>query len=120
MINIKPNVLSALKNDSALILLLGGQRIYQLKAPNANEFPRIMFFEYSNVGNLYADDTEQLAEIYIQVDVFCKSSSTSDIAIAVDRIMTSIGFFRVSSSDLYEDLEDTQIYHKAMRYVVTK
>ena len=120
MINIKPDVLSALKNDNALTLLLGGQRIYQLEAPNATEFPRITFFEYSNIGLIYADDAEQLSEIYFQLDVFCRNTSTSDIAISVDRVMTSIGFFRVSANDLYEDLEAMKIYHKAMRYVVTK
>ena len=120
MINIKPDILSALQNDSGLFSLLGNTAIYQLKAPSAREFPRITFYEYSNIGLLYADDTETESEISVQIDVFCMNGATTAISIAVDRIMKSIGFFRISSNDLYEDLDDLQIYHKAMRYSIIK
>lgn len=120
MINIKPDILSALQNDSVLFSLLGNTAIYQLKAPSAREFPRITFYEYSNIGTLYADDVETESEISIQIDVFCMNGATTAIAIAVDRIMKSNGFFRISSNDLYEDLDDLQIYHKAMRYSIIK
>lgn len=119
MINLKPQVLGALQADDKLINLLGGLRIYQLRAPVATEFPRITFFEYENIGATYADDTEQDSEIYIQIDIWCRDSSTSEIAKRVDITMKSIGFQRQASQDLYEDDNDTEIYHKAMRYSIT-
>lgn len=119
MINLKPQILLALKADLTLINLLGGSKIYQMKAPNATEFPRITFFEYENVGAVFADDTETSSEIFIQLDVWCKDSSTSLISQRVDIVMKSLGFFRLSSQDLYEDNNDTQIFHKAMRYSIT-
>jgi len=117
MIDVKPEILGTLKNNPALTTFLGGQRIYQLVAPNADEFPRITFFEMSNFGSQYADDTESASEILVQVDVWSKGS-TSKIAPEVDRTMKQIGFKRTSTADLYED--DTKIFHKAMRYTTTR
>jgi hypothetical protein len=113
MINLKPAVLQALESNQALVSLLGGKRIYQLVAPNANEFPRITFFEMTNFDDQYADDSAVSSEIHMQIDVWSKGS-TSAIAQEVDKTMKSIGFQRSSAIDLYEN--DTQVYHKAMRY----
>lgn len=113
MINVKPEVLQALESNQALVSLLGGPRIYQQVALNPDEFPRITFFELTNFGSRYADDTEVESEIHIQIDIWSKGS-TSAIATEVDRTMKSIGFQRTSSVDLYES--DTKIFHKALRY----
>lgn len=127
MINLKPQVLTALKGDSQLISLLGGvitvnnniyQRIYQMRSPYAEEYPRITFFEYDNVPTVFADDQETDSEVFIQVDVWCKGSSTSDIAKRADTVMKSIGFNRLGAQDLYEDDADTQIFHRAIRYLI--
>jgi hypothetical protein len=128
MINIKPKVYEALQNDATLISLLGGiitndsvtyNRIYQLMAPNANEFPRLVFWEMDNIGANFADDEEQESEISIQIDIYTKNQSTSDIAKEVDNLMKSIGFFRTASTDQYNEDNDTQIYEKHMRYSIT-
>lgn len=113
MINLKPEVYSALVNNQALVSLLGGPRVYQMVAPNADEFPRITFFELTNFDSAFADDQAFVTEIHIQIDIWNKGS-TSAIAAEVDRTMKSIGFKREASADLYE--EDTKIFHKAMRY----
>jgi hypothetical protein len=117
MINVKPEILSALGSNQALLNLLGGPRIYQIKAPDANEFPRITFFELNNVGDSYADDTELTSLIRIQVDVWSKGS-TSAIAQEVARTMQSIGYSRDFSMDIFE--QDTLVYHKAMRFSTIK
>ena len=119
MINLKPQILSALQADSQLITMLGGQRIYQLVAPTATEFPRITFYEYENIGAVYADDDEYASEIFMQIDVWCQNASTSAIAQRVDVVMKSQGFLRLEAQDLFEDDSDTRIFHKAMRYSVT-
>ena len=127
MKNIKPLVYQALKSDVTLISLLGGvsvigtatyQRIYQLMAPSAQEFPRLVFWEMDNVGGTYADDIEQNSEISIQIDIYTVNQSTSAIAIQVDIIMKSLGFFRTASTDQYNDDNDTNINEKHMRYAI--
>ena len=127
MKNMKPLVYQALNNDAVLILLLGGvkvsgsvtyNRIYQLMAPNAQEFPRIVFWEMDNVGGTYADDVEQNSEITIQIDIYNSKQSTSAIASQVDITMKSLGFFRTASTDQYSDDNNTDITEKHMRYAI--
>ncbi len=113
MINLKPQIKNALESNDLLITLLSGPRIYQLKAPDADEFPRITFFEFDNFGSLFADDAEASSEIHIQIDIWSKES-TSAISDEIDNTMKKLDFARTSAVDLYE--EDTKVFHKAMRY----
>lgn len=117
MINIKANVVAALKGDAELVALLGGQRIYFQVAPNAAEFPRITYYEQDNRPALYGDCQELGSEIVMVVDVWSKGS-TGAIAAAVDRIMAGIGFVREFAGDLYEP--DTGVFHKHMRYSILR
>lgn len=111
--DIKTEVRTALLNNAALVSLLGGQRVYQLAAPDATEFPRITFFEVINYDAAFADDVPIMADVIVQIDVWSKVS-TSVIAGEVDKTMKQLGWSRTSAADLYE--EDTKIYHKALRY----
>lgn len=111
--DIKATVRTALLENSALISLLGGERIYQLAAPKAEEFPRITFFELDNASTHFADDKAFAAGISVQIDVWSKDS-TSAITEQVNITMTELGFARTSAIDLYE--QENAIYHKALRY----
>lgn len=111
--DIKTEVRAALLNNAALVLLLGGQRVYQLAAPNATEYPRITFFEVDNRDAAFADDMPIMTDVIVQVDIWSKGS-TSALAGEVDKTMKAQGWSRTSAADLYE--EDTKVYHKALRY----
>lgn len=111
--DVKVTVLAALLANAALIVLLGGQRIYQLSAPIATEYPRITFFEVVNRDSEFADNQPIASEIVMQIDVW-SNGSTSAIAKEVDKTMKGLGYFRMSAPDFYE--EDTKVYHKAMRF----
>jgi hypothetical protein len=113
MIDVKPQVYQALSNDAELVSLLGGKRVYQIRAPNATEFPRITFFELTNFSSDYADDVTIAYQVELQIDIWTKGSFSA-IAAAVDRVMKSIGFGLIGTAEDYE--EDTQVYHKALRY----
>ncbi|BAU27632.1 uncharacterized protein DUF3168 [Aneurinibacillus soli] len=116
MINLKPKIVQALESNQVLVSLLGGKRIYPLKAPRPNEFPRITFFELNNADDQYADDAAISSEIRVQIDVWAKTPS-SEVSQEVARTMKELGFQRYSAQDLYE--EDTEIFHKGMRYKTT-
>lgn len=116
MISIKSRVLNALRANSELTTFLGGVRIYFQVAPDVKQFPRVTYFEMSNTGSVFADDTEIASDISLQIDVWSKGNTT-DIALEVNRTMKSLGFARDSATDLYED--DTGIYHKALRFSTT-
>lgn len=111
--DIKIEVRAALLANAALVALLGGQRVYQLAAPNAEEYPRITFFEVDNFDSAFADDAPYGSTVVPQIDVWSKGS-TSEIAKEVDKSMKSLGYVRTSAPDLYE--QDTKVYHKAMRF----
>lgn len=111
--DVKVTVRAALLANAALIALLGGQRIYQLAAPTATEYPRITFFEVVNQDSEFSDDQATASEIVMQIDVWSKGS-TSAIAGEVDTTMKSLGYSRLSAPDFYE--EDTKVFHKAMRF----
>ncbi|MFZ5688674.1 MAG: DUF3168 domain-containing protein [Bacillota bacterium] len=113
MINLKPTVYAALKNDPTLTGLLGGPRIYFQCPPDPAEFPRITYYEADNKDFPFADELEASTEIIIVIDIWAKGS-TSAIAQAVDNIMTSHGFYREFTTDLYETT--TNVHHRPMRY----
>jgi len=117
MITMKSAIRTALTDDAALVKLLGGQRIYAIHAPNADEYPRITYFEMTNFDRNYADDQAYSSRMVYQVDIWSKGNP-DPIALEVDRVMKTIGFARVGGADLYEN--DVQVYHRALRYGILK
>jgi hypothetical protein len=117
MITMKKAIRTALINDDALVNLLGGQYVWPQRAPDANQYPRITFFEMTNFDANHADDQAYSSRMVYQIDVWSKNNP-DPIAIEVDRVMKSISFSRAGAADLYED--DVQVYHRALRYGITK
>lgn len=109
----KTKVRASLLENIDLTSLLGGQRVYQLVAPKADEFPRITFFEVDNRDSDFADDEAYASSITMQIDIWSKGS-TSAISGLVDKTMKEQSWGRTLSSDQYE--KDTQVYHKVLRY----
>lgn len=117
MIDIKADVRTALLANTSLVALLGGQRVYQIAAPDVTIYPRITFFQVTNMGAGWADNQEFESEIHIQIDIWNKSNYTP-ITLAVDDTMKPLQFQRTSVQDLYE--LDTGVFHCAMRYTTNK
>ncbi|MBP1907078.1 hypothetical protein J2Z32_003743 [Paenibacillus turicensis] len=109
----KNKVRASLLSNTNLVSILGGQRVYQLVAPKADEFPRITFFEVDNRDSDFADDVAYASSVTMQIDIWSKGS-TSAIACQVDRTMKEQDWGRTLSLDQYE--KDTQVYHKVLRY----
>lgn len=117
MITMKSAIKTALTSDTTLTEKLGGSRVYAVKAPNADEYPRITFFEITNFDANYADDAAYSSRMVYQMDIWSKENP-DPVAVEVDRVMKSIGFSRAGGADFYED--DTQVFHRALRYGITK
>lgn len=118
MLDLKPEILQALRNNAALALLLGKDidgnvKIYPEVSPYADAEPYITFFELTNFGSLYTDDEEAASEIHFQIDIWSKGN-TGPIAQEVNKTMKALDFQRTSAPDLYEP--DTKTYHKVIRY----
>lgn len=115
MIDLKPEILQALRGNTALVELLGGPKVWPEVAPDSTKEPYITFFELVNVDDQFADDKAFSSEIHFQIDVWSKGN-TSPIAAEVNKTMEALGFYRTGSVDMYE--EDTKTFHKALRYKV--
>lgn len=112
MIDLKPTVYIALKNDPTLSSLIAGRVIF-LALPDGPVFPCITYYEQNNAPALKGDERELTSESVFIIDVWSKGNTTA-IAQAVDAVMTDLRFNREFAADLYES--DTGVYHKSMRY----
>ena len=115
MINIKPVILVALKNDAALTVLLNGQHVYRQFPAESADFKNHSLIVYSETGNKpleMGDEVELVAKITFQIDVW-SNNSTSEIALAVDRILVKLGGTRIDAPD---DDQDAPRQCRAMAY----
>jgi hypothetical protein len=76
------------------------------------KFPIIQYIEEDNKTHTKTDDKEQLAYIRYKIDIW-NNGSTSDIAVAVDGVLSSLGLKRIQSIDAPEP---NQLKHKVMRF----
>ncbi|NMA24751.1 MAG: hypothetical protein GX936_03690, partial [Clostridiales bacterium] len=67
MITMKSAIKTALTSDTTLTGKLGGSRVYAVRAPDADEYPRITFFEITNFDANYADDAAYSSRMLYQV-----------------------------------------------------
>ncbi|OAB48460.1 tail completion protein gp17 [Paenibacillus antarcticus] len=117
LIDLKPTITQALRNNSALVLLLGGKYVWPEVSPDALKLTYITFFELVNFDKLYASDVALNSEIHFQVDIWTPGN-TGPIAQEVNKTMEEIGFTRSGSNDLFE--KETKTYHKVLRYKTIK
>lgn len=104
MINIKPIISKKLKGIS--------DNINDTYPSNWAIFPIIQYVEEENKTHIKTDGKEQLAYIRYKIDIW-NDKSTSDTALKVDEVLSSLGFLRIQCLDTPEP---NQLKHKVMRY----
>ena len=98
-----------------IINLTGDKTVHFLHALD----PVCPYIEYEFIdenGNAWEEGTEISTDYYLQVDVFSKGGYT-DLENIIKEKMKNAGFERSMAVDLYE--KDTQLFHKAMRFIFT-
>ncbi len=116
-VDLKPDILQALRSNTVLISLLGRDekgkvKVYPEVAPDS-EGQYVTFFELTNFNNQYGSNRSLSSEIHFQIDIW-SPGNTSAIAIAANESMEELDFVRTSAIDRYE--RDTKTYHKILRY----
>ena len=125
MINIKPVVAAALKNDSILQSITTDKiPIHDYSLPKNPVFPAITYTEQDNSPGYYADNTEISSKIAIGIDIFDENNGfllVNNIALRVNDIMKSLGFERNFCYE-FKNKEFTQsnVFQKTMRFVAAK
>lgn len=104
MINIKPIIIKELKKVSS--------NVNDTYPSDWEAFPVIQYVEEDNSTKTKTDDKEQEVYIRYKIDIW-NNRSTSDIAIAIDGVFSSLGFKRTQCVDTPEP---SQLKHKVMRF----
>ncbi|MGL4571856.1 MAG: hypothetical protein ACRCVJ_12415 [Clostridium sp.] len=104
MINIKPIILKELKKV--------GSNINDTYPSDWASFPVIQYVEEDNRTKTKTDDREQEAYIRYKIDIW-NDRSTSDIAVAVDGVLSTLGLKRIQCLDVPDA---SKLKHKVMRY----
>ncbi|MGF9978676.1 hypothetical protein [Viridibacillus arvi] len=73
----------------------------------------ITFFEYNEMGVVFAEDSEQETRHSIQIDVWSKGNYV-DVVKQVKKLLKEVGFSRITENEFFE--EDTKIFHRALRF----
>ncbi|MGG3798986.1 hypothetical protein [Metabacillus fastidiosus] len=114
----KSELLAGLRANPSLVTLCTGG-FHNRKAKDVNAYPRIVYTELNNADDSFVDNQAVSSEVRFQISIFTNDSTISKetaIAKEVDKTMKILGYSRYSSVDL---LEDSQVFHKAMRYLKT-
>ena len=104
MINIKPMIYKELKKIS--------NNVNDCYPSDWVSFPIIQYIEEENKTKVKTDDKEQLAYVRYKIDIW-NNKCTSDIAVAVDEVLSKLGFKRTQCIDspIEQDFK-----HKIMRF----
>ena len=104
MLNIKPTIYKALTNIA--------DNVNDTYPSDWATFPVIQYIEEDNKTHTKTDDKEQLAYVRYKIDIW-NDRSTSDIAVAVDEVLSNLGLKRTQSLDVPDT---SKLKHKVMRY----
>lgn len=86
--------------------------VYPLNYPGAAT-TYITFFEYNEMGALFAEDVEVKTQYSYQVDIWSQGNY-STLVKQVLELMTAAGFRRNSAQEFYE--KETKMNHKYFRF----
>lgn len=118
MMEVKAKVYTALKNDSALVTLLGSANQIVFYYPNDFKALPVVCYREDNQTDEdqgYWDNAPHSVESAIQIDIYtAHNTSTTAISKAVDNVMHGLLFNVDFSGDLYE--KDEKIQHRVIRY----
>ena len=104
MINIKPVIYKELQKVT--------DNVTDTYPSNWESFPIIIFLEEQNKPGEWFDEEEQKASIRYKVDIF-DDTSTSDTAVKIDKIFSSLGLRRSECQDVPDP---SHLKHKVMRF----
>lgn len=88
--------------------------VYQYPA-DFNDLPVVSYYNLSETGGFYADNTECIQNGYVQIDIWSDTGAKcGEISIEVNEVMERDGWTRKMSMDVPKKNE--KIYHRTMRF----
>jgi len=112
----RATIYSALQNDATLTAIVSDRVYFHYNKTDA-EYPQVTYFKVDDLGNYSFGNSEDISNLYYQIDAWDNSAGGSNILTmesAIDNVMVGLGFQRSYSFDEYD--EETNVYRLVMRY----
>lgn len=91
-----------------------GYRVVFRYPENFSRLPAISYYTINEETVMAADNAEYIQEVTVQIDIWTRTPCQGgEIAIEINRLMTSDGWTRQNSCDLPKE---NNIYHRTMRF----
>ena len=96
-----------------------GNRIFASGIPDGGIYPSVYYGEISNVPALSSDNNEDYAKSTMQVSILSDTGSVKGLAKAVETVMLTLNWTRLSYTNITAENGGKLIYYKVMRFIKT-
>ena len=111
-------VYQGLKGNSSVMNIVG-DRIFTNGVPDGGIYPSVYYGEISNVPALSSDNAEDYAKSTMQVSILSDTGSTKELARAVETVMFTLNWTRLSYTNMNAEDGGKFVYYKLMRFIKT-
>ena len=111
-------VYQGLKDNSSVMNIVG-DRIFTNGVPDGGIYPSVYYGEISNVPALSSDNTEDYAKSTMQVSILSDTGSIKELARAVETVMLTLNWTRLSYTNMNAEDGGKFVYYKLMRFIKT-
>ena len=96
-----------------------GDRIFANGVPDGGIYPSVYYGEISNVPALSSDNNEDYAKSTMQVSILSDTGSVKELARAVETVMLTLNWTRLSYTNMTAEDGGKLVYYKLMRFIKT-
>ena len=96
-----------------------GDRIFANGVPDGGIYPSVYYGEISNVPALSSDNNEDYAKSTMQVSILSNTGSVKKLAGAVETVMLTLNWTRLSYTNITAENGGKLVYYKLMRFIKT-
>ena len=94
-----------------------GTRIFASGVPDGGVYPSVYYGEISNVPALSSDNAENYAKSTMQVSILSDTGSVKKLAGAVETVMLTLNWTRLSYTNITAENGGKLVYYKVMRFI---
>ena len=109
-------VYQGLKGNSSVMNIVG-DRIFANGVQDGGTYPSVYYGEISNVPALSSDNNEDYAKSTMQVSILSDTGSVKKLAGAVETVMLTLNWTRLSYTNITAENGGKLIYYKVMRFI---
>ena len=96
-----------------------GTRIFANGVPDGGTYPSVYYGEISNVPALNSDNKEDYSKSTMQVSILSDTGSVKELARAVETVMLTLNWTRLSYTNMTAEDGGKLVYYKLMRFIKT-